>query len=93
MTDEIRESEDAPTTDASGREDGKTAAGETTGTRQQLDSAGGGYGSQSGTGSSGGSGDGDPGGDSSIDDGTTSAGTGATGAGPTEWLRDEDGSA
>jgi hypothetical protein len=89
MNDENREPEDAPLGDTHGREGGKIAAGEPAGTRQQLDGAGGGYGSQSGTGSSGGTGDGDPGADSAMDDGTTTGSTGATGAGPTEWVRSD----
>ena len=93
MNDDAREPEDSPIGDADGFEGGKTAPGERTGTRGQLDGAGGGYGSQSGTGTSGGTGDGDPGGDSAMDDGTTTAdGGGASGAGPTEWLREEGGS-
>jgi hypothetical protein len=60
--------------------------------RGQLDSAGGGYGSQSGDASSSGTGDGEAGASGEMDDGTTSRGTGATGAGPTEWLRDAQGS-
>jgi hypothetical protein len=84
----------APLGDAEGIEGGKTAPGDATGSRGQLDAAGGGYGSESGTGTSGGTGDGDPaaapddpGAGSSIDDGTTSGATGAQGEGPTEWLR------
>jgi hypothetical protein len=72
---------DAPLGDAEGREGGKAAAGDRTGTRGQLDSASGGYGSQSGTGSSGGTGEGDGGSDSA--DGAE----GAADAPPTEWLR------
>lgn len=75
---------DAPTGDAAGREGGKTAAGERTGTRGQLDGASGGYGSQSGSGSSGGSGDGEPGTGGA-------AGAGDAGLSPeTAWLRGED---
>lgn len=66
-----------------GREGGKAAAGETTGTRSQLDSASGGYGTQSGTASSGGSGEGEP----QDGDAADSEATGATGESPTEWLR------
>ena len=87
MSERTNEPVDTPVGDQEGFEGGKTAPGEATGTRGQLDSASGGYGSQSGTGSSGGSGDGDPGGDSSIDDGTATGGTGATKQGPTDWLR------
>ena len=89
MDSQAREPEGAPLGDSDGFEGGKTAPGERTGTRQQLDGAGGGYGSESGTGTSGGTGDGDPGGDSAMDDGTTTGRGGASGAGPTEWLRDE----
>ena len=93
MTDRSNEPAHSPIGDEEGFEGGKTAPGEATGTRAQLDGASGGYGSQSGTGSSGGSGDGDPagtsdpGGDSSIDDGTATGATGATKEGPTDWLR------
>jgi hypothetical protein len=73
-----------PSGDAEGREGGKAAAGEVTGARGQLDSASGGYGSQSGTASSGGTGEGEP-----IEDepGEAAAATGAAGEPPTEWLR------
>ena len=78
------------------QEGGKTAAGESAGSRGQLDSAGGGYGTHSGTGSSGGTGDGDaaagrgPDADGpAMDDGSTTATGGASGQGPTEWLRGE----
>lgn len=66
-----------------GMEGGKTAAGETTGTREQLDGASGGYGTQSGTASSGGSGEGEP----QDSDDPSAVGTGATGEPPTDWLR------
>ena len=85
---EIRDAE-APYGDEDDREGGHAAAGEPSGTRGQLDSAGGGYGSQSGTASSGGTGDGAAGTGEEMDDGTTSSATGATDAGPTEWLRSE----
>lgn len=98
MTERTNETTDAPIGDEEGFEGGKTAPGDATGSRGQLDSASGGYGSQSGNASSGGSGDGepgagdtgagDPGGDSSIDDGTASGATGATKEGPTDWLRE-----
>ena len=76
-------------------EGGKAAAGERDGSRGQLDGASGGYGTNSGRGTSGGTGDGDAatdGADSepTMDDGSTSgSGTGASGSGPTEWLRSE----
>ena len=66
-----------------GLEGGKAAPGDRTGTRGQLDSAGGGYGTQSGSATSGGSGEGDPQDASSPD----TEGTGATGETPTDWLR------
>jgi hypothetical protein len=59
----------------------------------QANAAGGGYGSASGR-SSGGTGDGEAGSPlvgSAMDDGTSSGATGATDAGPTEWLRDAEG--
>jgi hypothetical protein len=88
MSERTSEPVDSPLGDLGGREGGHAAAGEPAGTRGQLDSAGGGYGSQSGTATSGGTGDGEPA-SGVMDDGTTSAGTGATGQGPTEWLRSE----
>jgi hypothetical protein len=87
MADPVREPEAAPLGDSESSEGGKTAPGESTGSRQQLDSAGGGYGTESGTASSGGTGDGEAGGEAPQDDGTSSGSTGAAGAGPTEWLR------
>jgi len=91
MTRRTNEPAESPTGDEEGFEGGKTAPGEATGSRGQLDAAGGGYGSQSGTGSSGGTGDGDPGGTGdghdAPDDGTATGSTGATGDGPTSWLR------
>jgi hypothetical protein len=89
MTDQLRDGEQVDLGDEVGNEGGKTAPGDDAGARQQLDSAGGGYGSHSGTGSSGGTGDGDPGADSALDDGTTTGSGGATGAGPTDWVRGE----
>ena len=73
-----------PSGDEEGREGGKAAAGEVTGSRGQLDGASGGYGSQSGTASSGGSGEGEP-----VEDepGTPGQATGASGETPTDWLR------
>ncbi len=72
-----------PSPEGDGREGGKAAPGETTGTRGQLDSASGGYGTQSGNQSSGGSGEGEP----QDDGGASPEGTGATGEGATDWLR------
>jgi hypothetical protein len=74
---------DAPIGDTDGQEGGKTAPGEPTGTRGQLDGASGGYGTQSGTSSSGGSGEGEP----QDSDSPDSEATGATGEPPTDWLR------
>ena len=71
-----------PSPEGDGREGGKTAAGETTGTPAQLDSASGGYGTQSGRASSGGSGEGEP-----QDGGAGAEANGATGEAPTDWLR------
>jgi hypothetical protein len=88
MTERQGDTTESPVGDETLTEGGHAAPGEATGNRGQLDSAGGGYGSQSGTGTSSGTGDGEPGG-GEMDDGTTSAGTGATGEGPTEWLRSE----
>ncbi len=89
MTERTTEPANAPIGDEEGFEGGKTAPGDATGARGQLDGAGGGYGSQSGTASSGGTGDGDPGGtsDEPPESGTSTAATGAADAGPTEWLR------
>ena len=75
---------DAPAGDEEGLEGGKTAPGETPGTRGQLDSASGGYGSQSGSASSGGTGEGEP---VQTEAGQPGAATGATGEAPTDWLR------
>lgn len=72
-----------PSPEGDGREGGKTAPGDTTGTRAQLDSASGGYGSQSGSGTSGGSGEGEP----QYDNDSAEGATGATGEAPTDWLR------
>ena len=66
-----------------GMEGGKTAPGETEGTPMQLDSASGGYGTESGRASSGGSGEGEP----QDSDSPDAESTGATGESPTEWLR------
>ena len=74
---------DTPGLDADGMEGGKTAAGERTGSPSQLDSASGGYGSQSGRASSGGSGEGEP----QDSDTPDAEATGATGEPPTDWLR------
>lgn len=80
-----------PSPEGDGREGGKTAAGETTGTRGQLDSASGGYGTQSANASSGGSGEGEP--QPADDEGAAGASaeganaTGATGETETDWLR------
>ncbi len=79
MTERTTGPADSPLGDAEGHEGGKAAPGERTGTRGQLDGASGGYGSQSGTGSSGGSGEDAP--DPASDP------SGATGEGPTDWLR------
>ena len=90
MTERTTEPTNAPSGDEEGFEGGKTAPGEATGTHGQLDAASGGYGSQSGTASSGGTGDGEAGagGDAARGEpGTSSSPTGATDAGPTEWLR------
>jgi hypothetical protein len=87
MVDGAREREAVPLGDTESSEGGKTAPGESIGSREQLDGAGGGYGTESGTASSGGTGDGDAGRDALPDDGTTSGATGAAGAGPTEWVR------
>jgi hypothetical protein len=74
---------DAPLGDEDMREGGKAAAGDATGTRGQLDSASGGYGSQSGSGSSGGTGEGEP-----VSGG--SHGAEEAGLDPeTAWLREE----
>jgi hypothetical protein len=72
-----------PSPEGDGREGGKAAPGETTGSHGQLDSASGGYGSESGTGSSSGSGEGEP----QSDDGSGADALGATGEAPTDWLR------
>ena len=93
MHERTNEPVDAPIGDSEGFEGGKTAPGDATGGRGQLGPASGGYGSPSGTASSGGSGDGDPestgeAGDGAIDDGTATSPTGATGQGPTSWVRD-----
>ena len=67
-----------PAGDVEDREGGKTAPGESAGSRGQLDGASGGYGSQSGTATSSGSGDGE----------STEEGSGGGGTPPTDWLRD-----
>lgn len=85
MRDDRDDETNAPIGDTDGREGGKTAAGETTGTRAQLDSASGGYGSQSGNATSGGTGEGEP--VESEPGGERGAATGATGEAPTDWLR------
>lgn len=72
-----------PSPEDDGREGGKAAPGDTIGTRGQLDSASGGYGTQSGSGTSGGSGEGEPQNDTDAAD----AASGATGEAPTDWLR------
>ena len=72
-----------PSAEGDGLEGGKTAPGEATGTRGQLDGASGGYGTQSGSGSSSGSGEGEP----QDADSPEAEATGATGEPPTDWLR------
>lgn len=84
MRDEHEQQADQAMRERDGREGGKAAAGETTGTRQQLDSASGGYGSQSANATSGGSGEGEP---VETEAGQPGAATGATGEPPTDWLR------
>jgi len=84
MNEQPRGKTGEPSGDAEGREGGKAAGGEVTGTRGQLDSASGGYGSQSGTASSGGTGEGEPVQDEAGQPGES---TGASGETPTDWLR------
>ena len=75
-----------PASEDDGREGGKTAPGSTTAPTGQLDSASGGYGTQSGRGTSGGSGEGEPQ-DGDADGAGAPTATGASGETPTDWLR------